>query len=156
MKFLVPIIALVAGVALVSCGGSDPSVSTPADDVSVVEVPGPGSKLKIGIPQGPPPKALEIKDVKRGSGPIAKAGDEVFVGYVGIEYETGKTFYDSWAQAGPSHFHLHTPEHTGWEMGVDGMKVGGRRELIIPSRLAYGTGALIYVVDLLGAKPWAS
>jgi peptidylprolyl isomerase len=126
-----------------------------ATKARLVEVIGSNSKLKVHIPTGPPSKRLVVKDLRRGSGPgIAKSGDEVVVNYVGIEYRNGRKIYDTWEEAGPSRFHLKAMR-TGWELGLNGMKVGGRRELIVPSRLAYHAGALVYVVDLLEVRPWA-
>jgi peptidylprolyl isomerase len=122
----------------------------------MVEVAGPHSKLRIRIPASSPPRKLVVKDLREGSGSeAANVGDEIVVNYVGLDYKTGETIYDTWEQAGPSHFHLKAMR-TGWERGLRGMKVGGRRELIVPSRLAYRTGSLIYLVDLLEVRPWPS
>ncbi|HEY2335683.1 MAG TPA: FKBP-type peptidyl-prolyl cis-trans isomerase [Solirubrobacterales bacterium] len=155
MKHLVLISALLTPLAFLAwgCGSSTDAGHAGA---RVTEVTGPHGKLKIRVPSGRPPKALVVKELREGSGPeAARAGDEVAVDYVGIDYGTRKAFYDTWEQAGPSHFHLKAMR-TGWERGLRGMKVGGRRELIVPSRLAYGTGALIYLVDLLEVRPWVS
>ena len=82
---------------------------------------------------------LEIKDLKKGTGTEAKSGDEVTVQYVGVNYKTGEEFDSSWSRNEPFTFTLGAGEVIpGWDQGVDGMKVGGRRELIIPPELAYG------------------
>jgi peptidylprolyl isomerase len=118
---------------------------------------------KVNVPKGPPPKKLEIKELRKGNGPTAKAGDEVSVQYVGVLYSTGKLFDSSWARGEPFSFTLGAHEViAGWDKGVAGMKVGGRRELIIPPALAYGEegvypsipprSTLVFVVDLLKVK----
>lgn len=119
----------------------------------------PKSKPKVTVPSGAPPKKLVIKDLKEGEGPAAKAGDELSVQYVGVNYKTGKEFDSSWSHGQPFGFTLGEGEVlAGWEQGVEGMKVGGRRELIIPPSLGYGpagTGSippnetLVFVIDLL-------
>jgi peptidylprolyl isomerase len=117
-------------------------------------------KPKVTVPEGEPPAGLEIKDLKVGEGQTAKSGDNVTVHYVGVAYSTGKQFDASWDRGEPFPFTLGAGQVIpGWDQGVAGMKVGGRRELTIPPDLAYGeTGAppdigpnetLIFVVDLL-------
>lgn len=121
------------------------------------------TKPKVTVPQGSPPKKLVEKDLKQGSGPAAKAGDEVTVQYVGVNYKTGKEFDSSWSRNEPFPFTLGSNSVIpGWEQGVEGMKVGGRRELIIPPELAYGPAGsppaigpnetLVFVIDLLAIK----
>lgn len=122
-----------------------------------------GKKPKVTVPSGPPPKELETNELKTGSGPAAKAGDEVTVQYVGVGYDTKKQFDASWDRGEPFTFNLGGGEVIpGWEEGIEGIKVGGRRELIIPPELAYGSAGappaigpnetLIFVVDLVGVK----
>src|SRR5215211_2176850 len=116
------------------------------------------SKPKVEVPSGPPPQKLEIKDLKEGSGQAAKPGDEVSVQYVGVNYKTGKEFDTSWDRGEPFTFKLgEGGVIQGWEDGIQGMKVGGRRELIIPPQLGYGSQSngtipanetLVFVVDL--------
>jgi peptidylprolyl isomerase len=117
------------------------------------------TKPKVTVPKGAPPKKLEVKDMEAGSGATAKAGDAVTVNYVGVNYKTGKEFDASWDRGEPFTFTLGAGEVIpGWDQGVAGMKVGGRRELIIPPNLGYGpAGAppaippnetLVFVVDL--------
>lgn len=117
------------------------------------------TKPKVVVPKGAPPKALTTKDLEQGTGPAAKAGDEVTVQYVGVNYKTGKEFDASWDRGEPFTFSLGSGMVIpGWEEGVEGMKVGGRRELIIPPELGYGSAGsppaippnetLVFVVDL--------
>jgi peptidylprolyl isomerase len=117
-------------------------------------------KPEIDFPGGEPPKNLEITDVWQGDGAVAKAGDTVQVHYVGVAYSTGEEFDASWNRGEPLQFRLGVGQViAGWDQGVQGMKVGGRRQLIIPPDLAYGDrgapGAiapgetLIFVCDLV-------
>ncbi len=112
-------------------------------------------------PSGPAPAKLETKELIVGTGAEAKAGDSVTVNYVGVLYKGGKQFNASWETGKPFTFTLGKGEVIkGWDQGIVGMKVGGRRELIIPASLAYGAAgrpptipkneALVFVVDLLG------
>jgi peptidylprolyl isomerase len=111
-------------------------------------------------PKGAAPTKLITKDLIVGTGPEAKDGDTVTVNYVGVLYSNGKVFDASWNRHEPFSFTLGEGKVIpGWDQGVVGMKVGGRRELIIPAPLAYGAqgspptippnSALVFVVDLL-------
>ena len=111
-------------------------------------------------PSGPAPTKLVTKEIIAGTGAEAKSGDAVTVNYVGVLYKTGKVFDASWKRNEPFPFTLGKGQVIpGWEQGVVGMKVGGRRELIIPAALAYGAKGspptippnepLVFVVDLL-------
>jgi peptidylprolyl isomerase len=117
-------------------------------------------KPEIDFPGGEPPAELEITDIWEGDGPEARAGDNVQVHYVGVAYSTGEEFDASWDRGEPLAFRLGAGRViAGWDQGVQGMKVGGRRQLIIPPDLAYGNrGAgnaiapgetLIFVCDLV-------
>lgn len=117
-------------------------------------------KPEIDFPGGEPPADLEIKDIWEGDGPVAKAGDQVKVHYVGVAFSTGEEFDASWNRGTPLAFSLGAGQViAGWDQGVQGMKVGGRRQLTIPANLAYGDrGAgstiapgetLIFVCDLV-------
>ena len=113
------------------------------------------------VPDGPAPKKLEEVEIVEGDGAEAKAGDEVTVQYVGVGYDSKEEFDSSWSRGEPSTFDL-DEVIPGWNQGIAGMKVGGRRELTIPANLAYGpTGSppvigpnetLIFVVDLLAVE----
>lgn len=121
------------------------------------------SKPVVERPTGDVPADLEIVDITVGDGPEASRGQTVVVHYVGVSHATGAEFDASWNRKSPFDFRLGAGEViAGWDMGVAGMKVGGRRQLTIPSRLAYGDrGAggvikpgetLVFVVDLIGVR----
>ena len=120
------------------------------------------SKPEIDFPGGEPPAELEIADLWEGDGAVAKAGDMVRVHYVGVVFSTGEEFDSSWSRDDPLEFRLGVGQViAGWDQGVQGMRVGGRRQLTIPPDLAYGDrGAgrsiapgetLIFVCDLVSA-----
>ncbi|NED84907.1 FKBP-type peptidyl-prolyl cis-trans isomerase [Streptomyces sp. SID11233] len=117
-------------------------------------------KPEVDFPGGEPPADLEIKDIWEGDGPVAQAGQTVSVHYVGVSFSTGEEFDASWNRGTPLQFQLGGGQVIkGWDQGVQGMKVGGRRQLTIPAHLAYGDrGAggkiapgetLIFVCDLV-------
>ena len=117
-------------------------------------------KPEVDFPGGEPPADLQVTDVWEGDGAVAKAGDTVEVHYVGVAYSTGEEFDASWNRGAPLQFQLGVGKViAGWDQGVQGMRVGGRRQLIIPPGLAYGErGAgrsiapgetLIFVCDLV-------
>ena len=118
-------------------------------------------KPEVDFPGGEPPADLQITDIKEGDGEVAKAGDTVQVHYVGVAYSTGEEFDSSYDRGDPLEFQLGAGRViAGWDQGVQGMRVGGRRQLVIPPHLAYGDrGAgnviapgetLIFVCDLVG------
>lgn len=161
MKTLMLTIAVCAGLVIAGCGGSDDSStdSTESTPTATTEATA-KTKPKVLVPKGDPPKKLEVKELEKGSGAEAKAGDEVTVQYVGVDYKDGKEFDASWDRGEPFTFTLGAGEVIpGWDQGVEGMKVGGRRELVIPPNLAYGeAGAppaiapnetLVFVIDLV-------
>lgn len=164
MKRTSLILALCALLALlvVGCGDSDDSSTANTESSTTTESSEPAKKTKpaVTVPDGAPPKKLEIKDLEEGTGATAKAGDEVTVQYVGVGYDSEEEFDSSWSRNEPFTFGLGAGQViTGWDQGVEGMKVGGRRELIIPANLAYGPSGsppaigpnetLIFVIDLL-------
>ena len=94
---------------------------------------------EIDFPGGAPSADLQITDIWEGDGGEAKPGDTVKVHYVGVAYSTGEEFDASWNRGEPLEFELGAGRViAGWDQGVQGMKVGGRRQLIIPPDLAYG------------------
>ncbi|CAA9394596.1 MAG: FKBP-type peptidyl-prolyl cis-trans isomerases 1 [uncultured Pseudonocardia sp.] len=112
---------------------------------------------------GPPPADLIVTDLVVGDGAEARAGQTVQVHYVGVAHSTGEEFDASWNRGQTFRFPLGAGRViAGWDRGVEGMRVGGRRRLVIPPHLAYGDrgagGAirpgetLIFVVDLLGTS----
>ncbi len=119
-----------------------------------------GQKPEIEFPDGPPPTELVIKDLVVGEGAEAVPGGTVEVHYVGVEFDTGEEFDSSWARNESIEFPLRGLIQ-GWQDGIPGMKVGGRRQLVIPPAQAYGPAGgghrlsgktLIFVIDLLGTK----
>ncbi|HTR72420.1 MAG TPA: FKBP-type peptidyl-prolyl cis-trans isomerase [Solirubrobacteraceae bacterium] len=142
-----------------STGTTGPSTTATAK----TPTSGPLSKEPhITPPSGPPPTKLVTKEIVKGTGAEAKTGSAVSVNYVGALYKTGKVFDASWKRNEPFSFTLGKGQVIpGWEQGVVGMKVGGRRELIIPAALGYGAKGsppsippnetLIFIVDLLSA-----
>jgi peptidylprolyl isomerase len=159
------IVALCLALGLAACGGGSDSTSSSTEAATTeaaggAEAGAEKTKPKVTVPKGAPPKKLVIKEIEEGTGPEAKAGDEVTVQYVGVNYKSGKEFDASWDRGEPFSFKLGAGMVIpGWDKGVEGMKVGGRRELIIPPNLAYGpegsppaigpNETLIFVIDLL-------
>lgn len=122
-----------------------------------------GSKPVVQKPTGEPPADLEMVDLTVGDGDEARVGQTVSVHYVGVAFSSGKEFDSSWNRREPFDFRLGAGQVIeGWDRGVAGMRVGGRRQLTIPARLAYGDrGAggvirpgetLVFVVDLLAVN----
>jgi peptidylprolyl isomerase len=165
----------VAAFALAACGDDDKKDETAADTGTTAattetapSAPAPteggdpkdlGSKPKVEIPKGKAPTKLVARDIVEGKGEAAKAGDTVTVQYVGVLYEGGAQFDASWDRGQPFQFQLGAGRVIpGWDEGVEGMKVGGRRKLIIPSDKAYGPqgqppdippdATLVFVIDL--------
>lgn len=145
--------------------GSGGSASAAA--IGTISDPSPagtfGKEPTVVVPPGAPPTQLEEANLITGKGTTAKAGDTVTVQYVGVAYSTHKVFDASWNRGQPFTFTLGVGQVIkGWDEGVVGMKVGGRRELIIPPQLAYGASSpgagiapndtLIFVVDLVSVS----
>jgi peptidylprolyl isomerase len=171
VKLPFALISICAALAIAGCGGSSDSSSgssestgaTTTESTSAEAAGGEKTKPKVTVPTTAPPKQLETVELEEGSGAEAKSGDEVTVQYVGVDYKNGKEFDSSWSRSEPFSFSLGAGQVIpGWEQGVEGMKVGGRRELIIPPELAYGEAGsppaigpnetLVFVIDLLEAK----
>jgi peptidylprolyl isomerase len=164
---------LCAGLALAGCGSGGDG-STQAGDGSAASTATAGesaastrsevfrAKPKVQVPSGPPPKQLVVKDLIEGSGAEAKLHEKVAVHYVLVDYETGKELASNWHRGEPGTYGLGSTTVTaGWEQGLVGMKVGGRRELISPPSLAFGANGappippnatLIWVIDLVGLE----
>src|SRR6185437_15919708 len=94
-------------------------------------------KPEIDFPVGPAPTTLQVEDLTVGEGAQAAAGATVLVHYVGIDFESGEEFDASWNRGEPIEFPLRGLIQ-GWQEGIPGMKVGGRRQLTIPPEKAYG------------------
>lgn len=154
-----PILATVAvclTLVVAGCGGDDSSAGSNAAESPSGTV---GTEPSVELPKGAPPKKLVVKDLREGDGEEAKNGDELTTQFVAA-YVTGERFESSWEPGNrPFTFRLGADESSpGWERGLPGMRVGGRRELIIPPKLTSrfgvppGTGpeqTLVYVIDLL-------
>jgi peptidylprolyl isomerase len=136
---------------LTACGAASSSESHRSkNSMSPVEV-AQLDEPKISPHSGPAPQRLEVKDLEKGRGTAAAVADEVTIEYVGADYKTGTVLWRSRGRLGPFRFQLGgSGVIPGWERGLVGLKVGGRRELIVPSRLATGNRHRTYVVDLLG------
>lgn len=121
-------------------------------------------KPQVEVPEGEaPPHGLVIEDLVEGDGREATSGDSVEVHYVGVAWSTGRQFDASWDRRAPFSFTLGQGRVIeGWDRGVTGMRVGGRRRLTIPPELGYGAAGaggvigggetLVFVVDLLGVR----
>jgi peptidylprolyl isomerase len=155
-----------ATAAAVTTAASVSSTATTTATTSTSTTPLPAAlktKPKVVPPSGPPPTKLVVKDLIKGTGPAATATSTVTVQYVGILYKGGKQFDASWNDGSGQPVQLPlSGVIPGWQQGIPGMKVGGRRELIIPSALAYGAkgsppkipanAALVFVIDLHGVS----
>jgi peptidylprolyl isomerase len=164
-----------SGLGLAACGSSAASSPTTTSaaansttssapaSIGTISDPSPagtwGSEPTITVPPGSPPTQLEVKDLIVGTGAEAQPGDQLTVQYVGVAYSSKQIFDSSWSRGQPFQFQLGGNVIPGWNEGMAGMKVGGRRELIIPPNLAYGDESpgngiaaddtLIFIVDLL-------
>ena len=115
-------------------------------------------KPEVDFPGGEPPTELQVTDLTVGDGKEAEPGDRVLVHYVGVDFESGEEFDSSWNRGEPIEFPLRGLIQ-GWQDGIPGMRVGGRRQLVCPPELAYGPAGgghrlsgrtLVFVIDLLG------
>ena len=182
-------LAVAAAFAVAGCGGGDggdktadiPSGDEPAPASTTAPEPetkptGPskplpptpgekklGKKPPIAKPKGDPPAKLVKRDIVKGKGAVAKDGKKLTMQYVGIAFSTGKEFDASWGRGEPFEFALGEGSVIpGWDQGIKGMRVGGRRQLVIPPDLAYGpqgqppdigpNETLVFDVDLLKVK----
>ncbi len=174
-RLAVPALCVAAVLAVAGCGGAEapaeqeaaapPSQTAPpsATQPPPPEQPGPASKPEVKVPEGPPPEELETKDLVEGDGQTAREGDMVTVQYVGVLYDTGEEFDASYDAGEPFTFTLGAGEVIpGWDEGIAGMQVGGRRRLVIPPDQAYGDQGfppaigpgetLVFVVDLVSVE----
>jgi FKBP-type peptidyl-prolyl cis-trans isomerase len=164
-------VTVAAGIA--ACGSSTASGIQPAPSGGATQAAVPttptvpaqlSTKPVVQVPSSCSNKQLVTRDLIPGTGQVAQASQSVTVNYVGVLCKTGKEFDSSWKRNQPFTTSLTTGPGgviAGWVKGIPGMRVGGRRELIIPSSLAYGkTGSpptippnstLVFVVDLLSA-----
>ncbi len=177
-KLTILTLALVLGAGVAACGDDDEpsgesgaetaSTATPtptpaSDDIEAI-VQGTskdlGAKPEFPVPSSEPPPELVIRDVVKGKGRKAKAGDTLTMQYVGVAWSTGQQFDASWDAGQPFPFQLGAGMVIqGWDKGMVGMQKGGRRLLVIPPELGYGEqGAgdtigpnetLMFIVDLV-------
>lgn len=119
-----------------------------------------GSAPTIVVPSSTPPATLESKDLIVGTGASVTANSTVTVHYLLMGWKSGKEIDSSWGRGAPATFAL-SQVIPGWQQGMPGMKIGGRRELLVPPALGYGdagsgpVGAketLIFVIDLIAVK----
>lgn len=153
--------ALLCALALgaTGCGDDEGSDTTVTAEASSEEP----TRPEVVVPEGEPPKELEVTEITEGNGTEAKSGDLVTVQYVGVNYSNGEEFDASWDSGQPFTFQLGSGMVIpGWDEGIPGMKVGGRRELVIPPDQAYGkqgsppaigpNETLVFVVDMVDVK----
>ncbi|MEX2458544.1 MAG: FKBP-type peptidyl-prolyl cis-trans isomerase [Actinomycetota bacterium] len=153
-------LALLTLLAIALTGACGRTSSLGDDGAPTPPISPSSGKPTVNVPDGPPPTELVINDLRQGEGPPAKDGDTVIVNYVGVLFDTGEEFGSSW-ESQPSPLFLGQPGVIeGWQQGLVGVKIGGQRELIIPSDLAYGpegradagipaNAALIFVIDVV-------
>ena len=169
-----------AGILLLGCGNdggesaaTDSSTEVPTS-IEIVPTPTPAGdvdnadlsvKPLVTIPPSSPPTELLIEDLVVGSGSPVGVGDFLIMDYVGVSYSTGLQFDASWDRGSPFPFELGAGRVIqGWDQGIVGMSVGGRRSLTIPPELAYGENGsgsgsigpnetLVFVVDLIASVP---
>jgi peptidylprolyl isomerase len=167
---------LMLALSVAACGddgeeeAAPPQAAAPQETVTATPEPGAidaasiskdlSEKPAVAQPSGEPPAELQKQDVVKGKGKAAQAGDTVSVQYVGNSWSTGAQFDASWDRgAEPFKFPLGAGQVIpGWDQGIAGMRPGGRRLLVIPPELAYGTQSpspdiapnetLIFIVDL--------
>jgi peptidylprolyl isomerase len=136
-----------------------PTPATPGDPhFPTISYDGKGGRAKPVIEPSelPPPKQLLVKDLRVGTGPIAYQHDEAAIWYIDFNYKTGKEVFTGWGP--PASPLVLAPLGAGktfvaMEEGIEGMRVGGRREMLVPARRAFGTGALVVMVDLVSVEP---
>jgi FKBP-type peptidyl-prolyl cis-trans isomerase len=168
-RLLALIVTATLAIAAAGCGSSNDnstsSSASAATDTASTQAQQPATaqprpKPTVHVPKGKPPKKLVVKDLIKGTGPAAKPGDPVTVNYIGVNYADGKPFDNSYDRGQPFPFQLGGGQViSGWDNGLVGMKVGGRRMLIIPPSQGYGAQGqapvikpnetLVFVVDLL-------
>jgi peptidylprolyl isomerase len=165
-----PALLATAAIAVAGCGGATasktaeipagPAPAAPAAPKASTNLKDTKTKPVVPKQTGPPPKNLVVKDIVVGKGRAAKKGDKLSMQYVGVLFNGGQQFDASWDNGAPFDFTLgKDPVIKGWEQGLVGIKPGGRRELIIPAKLAYGprgqgstippNSALVFIVDAL-------
>jgi peptidylprolyl isomerase len=166
-----PIVLAAVAIAVAGCGGgggkatnaaipAGPAPTAPPPPQASTNLKDTKAKPAVPKPTGAPPKKLVVKDIVVGKGKAAKKGDRLSMQYVGVTFADGKEFDSSWDSGSPFQLQLgKTAVIKGWTQGLVGIKQGGRRELIIPAKLAYGAqgrqpsippnSSLVFIVDAL-------
>lgn len=163
-RLLMPALMLILITGITGCstdGGASSMPTGSTNSNSLPQIGGEkGKEPTIGAPQGTPPATLQMQDIFLGDGAEAGATSTLTVHYTLMSWSTGQIVESSWSGGQPATFPL-TQVIQGWQQGIPGMKVGGRRLLVIPPSLGYGDQAagpiaanetLIFVVDLIGVK----
>ncbi len=157
---LAVLFALALALVLAGCGGDEEDAASAPQVTIATPVPTP-TKPKVEYDKkATPPAKLEMEDIKQGTGAAVKKGDAVSVHYVGVDYKTGKQFDSSYDSGQQFNLTIGAGDVIkGWDQGLVGMKVGGRRRLIIPPDLAYGkqgsppsikaNATLVFYIDLI-------
>jgi len=159
------LLLVVLAIVLTGCGSDDGETSAKATPKAT---PTPSNtdlskKPVVTVPDELPPDTLQKRDIVVGKGPAAKTGDTVSMQYVGLTWSTSVEFDASWDRGEPYTFKLGEGKVIkGWDEGIPGMRVGGRRELTIPADQAYGAQGsgqdigpnecLRFIVDLVKLK----
>ena len=173
-RLLAALAAAVLSLSACAEGGEDTVAAPSPEPTSCPSAPTPvpaptgattdlDTKPVIEATKTPPPTSLEVSDIVEGDGAIACSGDNVDMKYVGVLYENGEQFDASWDRDESFPFQLGGGRVIGgWDEGIVGMRVGGRRQLVIPPDLAYGpqgrppvippSATLVFVVDLIGVE----
>ena len=168
LRHRILILPVLLALAVSACGESKDKEATATPAAAATDTPTAAAtpeatKPQVDVPKGKAPTKLVVKDLKTGTGAAAQDGQTVTVQYVGVSYKNGRQFDASWDRGQPFSFPLGQGQVIpGWDQGVKGMKVGGRRELVIPPDLAYGAQGsppaigpnetLVFVVDLVGVQ----
>lgn len=144
-------VALGLAVIFLGCGGN--GETAPSTDASSQARGHAGYPVPSAAPAKDPLKKLVVKNLEVGDGPVAHWGDEAVIHYVGVYYKTGKIYSQHWGYSNGVKLEKGESFGSGWNKGIQGMRVGGRRELLIPSDLLFGDGDVAYIVELLRVKP---
>ena len=184
MTFRLTTLAALVALVLAGCGDSKPAADTTPAETATAEAtatptpiiekvtgdptpmpevtPSGKDEPEISVRQGDPPTKLVVRDLEVGKGAAAERGKALAVEYKGVRWADGVVFDSTWDGGKPFQFLLGANQVIqGWEKGLAGMKVGGRRELIVPPDLAYGdhgqasirpNETLVFVVDLLDVR----
>jgi FKBP-type peptidyl-prolyl cis-trans isomerase len=175
MRMLIALGLLAVALASAGCGGSEgdgATVSSPntTERKTTTTTPAPppeevhkgtwallkraaGKRAdRLLLPQGPAPRKVLVRDLKPGNGPVVQRGDWITVAYKGFSYVTGRQTLEQWGEAAFSWTYGVGELFYGLEPGLEGMRVGGVRELVAPSRLTHETGAMVLYVALRKAE----